>query len=183
MRNGIAGAAMVILALASRAPLLAQTQAPTILDLSRLPPISAEGRVVYAEKFLTGNLPRAFAIGSNGAFGAEWGSRTLEGQRNAALDRCAQKGGVNCAIYPENLDVVWPGRPAETRPAPGGALLAGQGYEFVPDARFFWHGAPAAHGSVPDNVAYRQVPELKQVLNNAKSTATRVAFVQFKADP
>lgn len=126
----------------------AGAQTPAVLDLAALPPLTPAGRESYEQHFLLGNLPRAFAISSNGLHGGRWGARSAEEARSAALKSCADKGGTNCAIYAEDLDVVWPGRPHIARARPPGPLLAGEGWGFEPDDRYFWQGPAAARGVV-----------------------------------
>jgi hypothetical protein len=118
-----------------------------ILDEAGIPHATAKTRAGYAE-FLVSGLPRAFAVGSDGSFGGSWGQGSLEVARAKALENCSKAGGIGCAIYAENLDVVWLGeRPAQA-PAVPDALISGTGYAFVPDPRFLWHGPQAARGIV-----------------------------------
>jgi hypothetical protein len=62
------------------------------------------------------------------------------------LKSCADKGGTDCAIYAEDLQVVWQGHPAQALPAVPGPLIAERDYAFAPDARFIWHGPQTARG-------------------------------------
>lgn len=117
-----------------------------ILDAAALPHAKPEAQTVY-RNFLLANTPRAFAIASSGAFGWQSGG-TLEQDRTKALASCAAKGGTDCAIYAENLSVVYPGRsPVEPPPVPG-PLITGSGYAFVPDQRFIWYGPQTASGLI-----------------------------------
>lgn len=126
-------------------PSVASTEMP-VLDMTLLPKTAGEAALAsYREQFLLGNLPRAFALASGGHYGAAWQQRTVEQAREVALDSCAKKGGTDCRVYAENLDIVWPGRPPG-HPAVPGALLAGTGYAFVPDERYIWHGPQSARG-------------------------------------
>ncbi len=68
------------------------------------------GLEVYRDRFLMANLPRAWAIASDGSAGGQGAGGTIEKTREAALKSCVDKGGTDCAIYAENLDVVWRGR-------------------------------------------------------------------------
>ena len=116
-----------------------------ILDVAAVPHLTPEVRASY-ERFLMLNLPRAFALSSTGATGRWGGGGTLEQARAKALATCAAKGATDCAIYAEDLTVVWPGRPHVDPPAVPGPLITGSGYAFVPDARYIWHGPQAARG-------------------------------------
>jgi hypothetical protein len=116
-----------------------------VLDTGAVPFLAATGRNLYAG-FLLANLPRAFAFAPGGAAG--WANgRTIEEARERALKSCADKGGQGCALYAENLEVVWAGaRRAMPPPPPPAPLLSGPGYAFVPDARYIWHGPAKARG-------------------------------------
>jgi hypothetical protein len=116
-----------------------------ILDVAAVPYLKPEGRAKY-ERFLLINLPRAFALSSNGATGWWGGGGTLEQARAKALATCATNGATDCAIYAEDLVVVLPDRPHLDPPAVPGPLITGSGYAFVPDPRFIWHGPQAARG-------------------------------------
>lgn len=120
--------------------------AQAVLDPAALPYPGEAVRKAYAD-FLLFNLPRVFVVSADGR-GFIWGNGgTLEHARERAMARCVAKGGRKCAIYAENLSVVWPGRTAETPTAvPTAPLLAGRGWEFVADERYFWHGPAAAAG-------------------------------------
>ncbi len=110
-----------------------------------MPNLDAAGRAGYAG-FLLMNLPRAFALAADGKFGWHGGSGTIEAVRAQALQSCADKGGVGCAVYAEDLRVVWAGRaPGELAAVPGPLIQTGE-YAFVPDPRFIWHGPRAARG-------------------------------------
>lgn len=117
-----------------------------VLDRGALPYPGAALRAAY-DRFLLFNLPRVFVVSADGR-GFIWGNGgTLENAREKALAACKDKGGRDCAIYAENLAVVWPGRAAEALPVPPGApLLAGKGWAFVADARYFWWGPERAKG-------------------------------------
>ena len=116
-----------------------------VLDVTAVPYLNQQVRASY-ERFLMINLPRAFALSSTGATGRYGGGGTLEQARAKALDTCAAGGAKDCAIYAEDLTVVWPGRPHVDPPAVPGPLITGSGYAFVPDPRFIWHGPQAARG-------------------------------------
>ncbi len=120
-------------------------QAPAVLDVGAVPGLSASGRVEYG-RFLLMNLPRAFALGSNGYSGWFGGAGTIEDARAKALASCAGHGGTNCAIYAEDLRVVWPGRGPGLLNAVPGPLIQINGHAFVPDPLFIWHGPASATG-------------------------------------
>ncbi len=116
-----------------------------VLDLGSVPYLDDAGREHYAD-FLLMNLPRAFAVAPDGTFGWFRGSGGMEATRAGALKSCADKGGVGCAVYAEDLRVVWPGRAAgDLAPVPGALIQTGD-YALVPDPRYFWHGPLAARG-------------------------------------
>ena len=124
---------------------VARAAEPPILDTAAVPYVEADGNAAY-EDFLLVNLPRAFAVASSGAYGWFGGTATPEQVRATALASCASKGGTDCAIYAEDLTVVWPGRPRIDPPPVPGPLITGTGYAFVPDVRFIWHGPQTARG-------------------------------------
>ncbi len=119
-------------------------RAQPVLDAGRVPGLTAAGQAAYAD-FLLINLPRAFAVGGNGAYGWAGGTGTADSVRTRALAGCAQRGATDCALYAEGLDVVWPGQVTST-PAPPGPLVSNWNYAIVPDARYFWRGPAAAAG-------------------------------------
>ena len=118
---------------------------PAVLDAAAVPNLSATARASYGNFLLT-NLPRAFALTQDGHFGWSGGSGTIDDARAKALKLCADNGGVGCALYAEDLRVVWPGRPSSILTAAPGPLIQTAGYAFVPDARFIWHGPATATG-------------------------------------
>ncbi len=119
-------------------------RAQAILDSAAVPHLPQSGRASY-EAFLLVNLPRAFAVSSDGKMGWQTGG-TIETAREKALASCANKGGKDCAIYAENLQVVWQGRKPEALTPVPGPLFGGSGWEFVPDQHYFWRGPAAARG-------------------------------------
>ncbi len=175
---------MLAILLLAAAP--APAQGPAVLDLAALPSLGADCRSLYAQRFLLGNLPRAFAIGAGGQCGGRWGAASADAAREGALKNCADTGGTICTLYAEDLEMVWPGRPKPVRPAPPGPLLAGEGWAFVPDERFFWQGPEAARGVVVfahgysgtdravDNAA-AQPPPFIRAFNNAGFDVVRFA--------
>jgi hypothetical protein len=116
-----------------------------ILDVGAVPNLKPDGRSSYAD-FLLMNLPRAFALSPNGWYGWSGGGGTSDEVRAKALKSCADKGGKDCAIYAEDLQVVWQGRRPVATPIVPGPLFETRDYAFVPDARFIWHGPQAASG-------------------------------------
>jgi hypothetical protein len=127
--------------------MLGVAHAQPVLDVGAVPNLSAHARASYAI-FIRMNLPRAAAISSSGRTGWSGGSRSLADARTEALQSCAAAGASDCAIYAEDLQVVWRGAaPVALTPVPG-PLVQNSRYEFVPDPRFFWHGPAAARGVV-----------------------------------
>ena len=92
------------------------------------------------------DVPRAMAVASSGQYGWSGGGHSIEDVRARALKSCADKGGADCAIYAEDLQVVWQGRPLQQLPPVPGPLIATRDYAFAPDARFFWWGPQTARG-------------------------------------
>ncbi len=116
-----------------------------VLDAAAVPYVQPAGRASYAG-FLLMNVPRAFAVDSSGAYGWQAGGRTIDDVRSKALKSCADKGGTDCSVYAEDLQVVWHGRaPAVLATVPG-PLISGRDYAFTPDPRFIWYGPAAAKG-------------------------------------
>jgi hypothetical protein len=153
-----------------------------VLDVQAVPHLKPEGRASYAN-FLLANVPRAFAVATSGAFGSQSGG-TLDQVRSKALASCAAKGGTDCAIYAEDLTVVWPGRPRIDPPAVPGPLVSGSGYAFVPDQRFIWRGPQAArglfvwgHGKAPSqqDLSQDQPQSYVRAFNNAGFDVVRFA--------
>jgi hypothetical protein len=162
----------------------AQTEA--VLDTATLPSMRPPGPEIYRDRFITGNLPRAWAIATNGASGGAWGGRDAAAARDAALKTCADRGGTDCALYAVDLDVVWHGRQPAPRTAQP-ALITAPGYSFTPDPRFFWFGPERARGVVVwghgfggpnDDERGRQPPSFLRPLNNAGFD-----IVRFDRDP
>ena len=124
-------------------------QAASVMDDRAVPYLSDANRAEY-RRWLTINLPRAVAIAPDGAigwFGGESRGLTIETAREKALASCTAKGANGCAIYAENLDVVWPALAQQTPPAPTAPLISTWNYVFAPDARFIWRGPQAARGA------------------------------------
>ena len=111
--------------------------------------LAAGGDAAQAQyrRFLLVNLPRAFALSSDGKVGWRGGGGTPESVRESALASCTSRGGTDCALYADGLGVVMAGREVPPPPPPpAGPLLAGDGYAFIPDPRFIWWGPQRAHG-------------------------------------
>ena len=85
-------------------PRPAATNWAEVTDVNKVP-ISAKSRIAGYEKFLAANPPRAFAIGSQGA----WGYATGDYVTGRALGFC-QRSGQTCKLYAVDNDVVWTGR-------------------------------------------------------------------------
>ena len=120
--------------------------AQPVLDVSAVPSLDAAGRASYA-RFLMLNLPRAYAVGAHGGYGDYGGdgAKTIEIARAKALEACAAKGGTDCAIYAENLNVIAGNRPPQVAPPPP-PLVSTWNYSIVPDDRYIWRGPAAAAG-------------------------------------
>jgi pimeloyl-ACP methyl ester carboxylesterase len=141
---GILAAGMALLLIG---PLATAKSAAPVLDPASVPYLDQKGKDSYAD-FLLMNLPRAFALASNGLSGWYGGGGTIEDARSRALSSCTQKGGVGCAIYAEDLQVVWRGAAPVTLPQGPPSLVASgmRGFSLLPDARFFWYGPAQARG-------------------------------------
>jgi hypothetical protein len=116
-----------------------------VLDVSAVPYLKPQARASYAG-FLLMNVPRAMAVASNGMYGWYGGGTSIEDVRSRALQSCIGKGGADCAIYAEDLQVVWQGRSPVALPPVPGPLIEARDYAFAPDPRFIWYGPQAARG-------------------------------------
>lgn len=129
----------------SRLALSGPASPAPVLDATAVPFLNAAGRDAY-RTWLTINLPRVFALAPNGSYSwAAGGGSSVDQLRTKALDQCAAKGTQGCAIYAEDLSIVWTGQ-RSSPPAPPGPLISGPGYAFVPDERYIWHGPDTAKG-------------------------------------
>lgn len=139
-RRLVQGVLLAVLALPSAAT------AASVLDVTAVPYLDEAGRASY-RTWLGSNLPRAFAVAPDGKLGwvSGWAGSTAEAVRTRALDLCSAKGAAGCALYAENLSVVWPGQQS-TPPPVKGPLEATLNYAFVPDDRYLWRGPQAARG-------------------------------------
>jgi len=73
-----------------------------VTDLTQVP-ISAEAVQKIYRRFLSGPLPRAFAIGPNGAMGYAYGDWAI----GRALGFCQARRGAPCKLYAVDHQVVW----------------------------------------------------------------------------
>ena len=130
------------------------TRAASVLDVQAVPYLDAAGRAAYA-RWLTVNLPRAVAIAPGGKIGWSGGTGgSVEEARAKVLEQCAATGATGCALYAENLDVVWPSQRWAPPPVPG-PLISTWNYAFVPDPRFIWWGPQSARGAYVWGHGYR----------------------------
>ena len=120
--------------------------APSVLDPVAVPILNAEGRADYA-RFLLQATPRAFAIAPDGNWGWASAIGTTAETTARALALCAEYAGMPCALYAQDLDVIWPGRESHPAPAPTLPLRTGAGWALQPDGRFLWQGPRAARGA------------------------------------
>jgi dienelactone hydrolase len=88
---------------ASAMSIPAKTDFAMLDDENKLPYVKDTGRAGY-KSFLTKQLPRAFALAPNGAWGwAEMGDDPLK----RALDNCNRSGQGQCKLYAVDDNVVW----------------------------------------------------------------------------
>lgn len=73
--------------------------------IEKVPYLSAQARIDGYAKFLGGDLPRAFALAPNGAWGASWG--TTPEAAKVAMERCAKHDPHRCQLYAVDDAVVW----------------------------------------------------------------------------
>ena len=171
--------------MALAAPGLAVAQAKfDVLDMKALPPMDAAGVKAYQDGFLLFPTNRAFAIAKNGKFGSAGNASSLENARAGALRECETKDGEKCAIYAENLDVVWSGRKPTPRATSPDSLVTVEHSEFAVDKRFFWYGPQAARGVLVFGHGYggeaqdarlTQPPSWTRVFNNNGYDVVRFA--------
>ena len=143
----------------------------SLLDKAALPRASENARAQY-NAFLIMNLPRAFAISSNGIAAAAGDALSLDAARQAALRACLQAGGTQPRLYAENLSLVGQAGPDPTRMIRP-PLISTWNYRFAPDARFLWYGPAAArglyiwaHGTSSDPFGLQPPPHVR-LFNNA----------------
>ncbi|MBV9250371.1 MAG: alpha/beta hydrolase, partial [Acetobacteraceae bacterium] len=174
-------AALVLIMLVPYLARAAEPQWP-VLDVNAVPFLKEAARADYAD-FLLSNLPRVFAIASNGAHGWNTGG-TIEEDRAGALKTCSEHGGTDCALYAEDLQVVWHGRRPGVLPETPGPLFATSEFALVPDSRFIWRGPRVArgvfvwgHGKSGQGIDLRasQPPPYVRAFNNAGFDVIRFA--------
>ena len=155
-----------------------------ILDLKAVPLIDAAGLKAYQDGFLLFPTNRAFAISSNGISGSVGNASTIASAREGAIKSCTSKGGENCAIYAENLDVVWPGRKPTARAVAPDTLVTVEHSELAADQRFLWYGPKLARGILVFGHGYggesqdarmTQPPAWTRVFNNNGYDVVRFA--------
>lgn len=85
----------------------ARSEFARLEDTSALPHVGDAGRKGY-RNFLGEALPRAFAVGENGAWGY-----AVDGDEPVAraLEYCQQHSRTTCALYAVDEEVVWRGEP------------------------------------------------------------------------
>lgn len=83
---------------------VATTFAP-VDALDKVPFLDDTGRLDGYAKFLGGDLPRAFALAPNGAWGASWGA--TPDAAKIALERCGKHIVGSCRLYAVDDAVVW----------------------------------------------------------------------------
>ncbi len=136
---------LLMIALGGLGSARAQEAAIPVLDIAAVPNLDARGRAGYAD-FLLMNLPRAFALASNGQSGWRAGGASIETVRARALKICTDAGGIDCSLYAEDLQVVWHNRAPIALPQPPARLFGDSDFALLPDPRFFWHGPARATG-------------------------------------
>jgi len=155
-----------------------------ILDLKAMPLTDTAALKAYQDGFLVFPTNRAFAISSNGKFGIIGNANTIEAAREAAVKSCVSKGGEACAIYAENLDVVWPGRKPTARAATPDRLITIEHSDLAPDQRFLWYGPKQArgilvfghgYGGAAQDARMTQPPAWTRVFNNNGYDVVRFA--------
>jgi hypothetical protein len=87
----------------------------------------------YVDRYLAGNVPRAFAIDSSGHYGWAVGATSLETARSRALEFCAKTAVTACQLFAEDLSIVWPGHNSSAAaPPPPPKTLFGQEKVYKP---------------------------------------------------
>lgn len=151
------------------APSAAQPAPLRIMDADAVPYLDYDGRDDY-RRFLYSDLPRAFAVGTNGAHAFASRRFGIAGSKAEALAHCAAAGGTGCALYAVGLDIVWPGA-AWHAPTPPATVASADGTALHPDPDYLWHGSDAGMlvwvtaGAHPDEDA--TPPPYIRLFNNA----------------
>lgn len=117
-----------------------------VLDVAAVPYLRAAGRADYV-RFLQQATPRAFALSREGSWGWSAALESVEATDTRAIEICRRWGGSDCRIYARDLDVVWPGLESATPRVAETPLAGGDGWNLVPDGRFFWRGPEMARGA------------------------------------
>jgi hypothetical protein len=121
VRAAAGGATPAVAAVAAPAiPAIASGYA-RIDDVDAVPYLSDRGRDEY-RTWLTRQTPRAFAVGTDGAWLAAWGLRPTNPSHptdpsERAMLICQQRTKGTCTLYAVNGSVVWT-KPAALTPAP-----------------------------------------------------------------
>lgn len=88
-------------------PIPPATSFAKLNNANALPGLDEAGRKAY-KSFLGKVPPRAFAIGSDGAWGTAWLDDGVDPLR-LALERCKEKSGDDsCRLYAVDEEIVWP---------------------------------------------------------------------------
>jgi hypothetical protein len=133
-------AALLLLA----TPAAAQAPVP-LLDPAAYPGLRAQDRGAL-NSFLVNNLPRALAVGPNGA-GWQSGGGDAAQVEARALEFCQRNNAPGaCRIVARDLSLQPPARPWSPAPPPTDAGLVSANRQTVPDERFLWWGPGQARG-------------------------------------
>jgi hypothetical protein len=80
-----------------------KTSFAALEDISKLPLVRPDVRETGYRRFLSTDVPRAFAIGPKG----EWSFQSGTNAINRTLERCAQTAKTACKLYAVDDSVVW----------------------------------------------------------------------------
>jgi hypothetical protein len=126
-------------------PAAAQPRNP-LLEMAASPGLSEADRA-SVQRFLRYPVPRALALGPNGALGWQSLGGTPEQVEQRALESCQRRsGGAPCQVAVRDLSVLLPGRAWTPPEPPTGMRLSSWNHETVPDPRFIWWGPDQARG-------------------------------------
>jgi len=92
-------------------PAPAATRFATLDDVGAIPYLPETGREQY-RRFLSKQMPRAFAVSASGAWG--WAEEGEDPNRRA-LAACQSQSRQPCHLYSVDTDVVWPAGTADGR--------------------------------------------------------------------